>query len=225
MLSINKSPYICNGNYEDIVGQDIRVRQDELTIEGSNTINAGVQRTVAVTTRMRYTDWDESPRFHVRLILNGLDDEGGDVEDNCMQSTDDYMNFGILNSQSGNPASLFMFRIRCTHVANQTYDVDVLVNFNNSGLISRTVKEIVAGEMHDYEARVDWLSRYVFFYIDNEPVAVVPIDDACFALDTDDMELMYITTITTSSEAVQPKMEFYTWKTQHEVEGKFDSAS
>jgi len=222
----NSDSYWCNAGYPNVItGEDIRVRQDELTMEGSDTNNSAVQRTTAITTRMRMTDWDESPRFHVRLVLKSLDNMGEEREDECMQSTDDWIKFGIINSQSGNPASLVMFRIECNNVGAQTYDVIAMANFNNSGLIQRTVKEIVAGEMHEYEARVDWKSRYVLYYIDNLPVAVIPIDTSCYALDIDDMELMYIRADMTSSEAYQPVLEFYTWKTQCEIVGKYDQSS
>jgi len=221
----NSDSYWCNANYPNgATGEDIRVRQDELTIEGSDTAHGGVQRTEAIATRMRMTDWDESPRFHVRLLMKGLDGEELDLDD-CMQSTDDYVNFGIINSQSGAPASLFMFQIECTHVANQTYNVIVMVNFNNSGLIQRTVKEITAGVMHDYEVRVDWESKYVLFYIDNKPVAVFPIDISCSGSEPDDMELMYIIANMTSSVDCQPVLEFFTWKTQVKTVGKFEEST
>jgi len=200
--------YECNVGW-NANGRNVEISKNELSIYGRT--DAAGPSTTAVATEKRFTDWDQDPRFHVRLMVTG-----------DMVANDDYIEFGICDSNigslGGGVTDYFIFQLIRTGAG--AYTVDCMVYAGGVFVRREDVANLEINVMHDFEARIDWEGKYVFFNMDDTPIAVVELNPNTAPISVDDMCVMYISMQASGNGAGQAIVEFFTWKSQRKVESR-----
>lgn len=196
--------YITNANW-DQNGRNVIVSKDEMTIYGRN--DGGARAETMVTMERRFTDWNRDPRFMVKLKITGGFVDGGD-----------FILFDMVDSEGGNDPDLFGFRI---DFDGAVYTVLAIQNNKGGGLIQRAIATITTDTMYEFEAKVDWNDKMVFYYINGVARAVIPLQMGGLEVGDNDIQVMFVR-LDSGNAGGQAVVEFFLWQSQSKKESAVD---